>query len=200
MSQQDQQLEAEYFHLTNLIDSFDQKSLTIKAWSVTLAGILAGSGAFFDRPGMLWVGVFGSLMFWLVEGHWKALTHLLNLRDQDLGTEKTQELAQVIQQHLQGLLRNLHSHHGFEDSSVFPAFKLQHPRLSAAIELMEQDHHALDQLLEVLHLRSQQSVQALRLRSEVESARLEADHLEQMLHGHMQNEEEILVPVYLTYG
>ncbi|MGB2247185.1 MAG: hypothetical protein ACPH3N_05920 [Alcanivorax sediminis] len=72
MSQQDQQLEAEYFHLTNLIDSFDQKSLTIKAWSVTLAGILAGSGAFFDRPGMLWVGVFGSLMFWLVEGHWKA--------------------------------------------------------------------------------------------------------------------------------
>ncbi|WP_194285788.1 hemerythrin domain-containing protein [Alcanivorax sediminis] len=129
-----------------------------------------------------------------------ALTHLLNLRDQDLGTGETQELAQVIKQHLQGLLRNLHSHHGFEDSSVFPAFKLQHPRLGAAIELMEQDHHALDQLLEVLRLRSQQSAQALRLRSEVESARLEADHLEQMLHGHMQNEEEILVPVYLTYG
>lgn len=72
MSDHDQQLQAEYFHLTSLIDSFDQKSLTIKAWSVTLAGILAGSGAFFDRPGMLWVGVFGSLMFWLVEGHWKA--------------------------------------------------------------------------------------------------------------------------------
>lgn len=72
MSQLDKQLEAEYFHLTGLIDSFDQKSLTIKAWSVTLAGVLAGSGAFFDRSALLWVGVVGSLMFWLVEGHWKA--------------------------------------------------------------------------------------------------------------------------------
>ncbi|PNE02863.1 hypothetical protein A15D_01472 [Alcanivorax sp. MD8A] len=72
VTQRDQQLEAEYFHLTHLIDSFDQKSLTIKAWSVTLAGILAGSGAFFDRPSLLWVGMLGSLMFWLVEGHWKA--------------------------------------------------------------------------------------------------------------------------------
>ena len=68
----DTQLQAEYFHLTNLIDAFDQKSLTIKAWSVTLAGILAGSGAFFDRPALLLVGVLGSLLFWLVEGHWKA--------------------------------------------------------------------------------------------------------------------------------
>ena len=71
-AQLDGQLQAEYFHLTSLIDSFDQKSLTIKAWSVTLAGILAGSGAFFDRPALLWVGVVGSLLFWLVEGHWKA--------------------------------------------------------------------------------------------------------------------------------
>jgi len=34
--------------------------------------VLAGSGAFFDRSALLWVGVVGSLMFWLVEGHWKA--------------------------------------------------------------------------------------------------------------------------------
>ena len=67
-AQLDAQLQAEYFHLTSLIDSFDQKSLTIKAWSVTLAGILAGSGAFFDRPALLWVGVLGSVLFWLVEG------------------------------------------------------------------------------------------------------------------------------------
>lgn len=68
----DAQLQAEYFHLTNLIDAFDQKSLNIKAWSVTLAGILAGSGAFFDRQELLWVGVIGSVLFWLIEGHWKA--------------------------------------------------------------------------------------------------------------------------------
>lgn len=72
VSQREQQLQAEYFHLTGLIDAFDQKSLTIKAWSLTLAGMLAGSGAFFERPALLWVGVLGSLMFWWVEGHWKA--------------------------------------------------------------------------------------------------------------------------------
>ena len=49
-AQLDGQLQAEYFHLTSLIDSFDQKSLTIKAWSVTLAGILAVSYTHLTLP------------------------------------------------------------------------------------------------------------------------------------------------------
>lgn len=129
-----------------------------------------------------------------------ALEHLLNLPDHARESEGTLRLLPVIQHHLQSLLRSLHSHHGFEDSSVFPVIKLQHPRLGQAIDLMEQDHLVLDQLLGTLHQRSQLPPLALQSVSEVESARQEADHLEQLLHGHMQNEEEILVPLYLVYG
>jgi hypothetical protein len=39
-------LEKEYFHINSEIERFDSKSLTIKAWSVSLAGTIAGSSAF----------------------------------------------------------------------------------------------------------------------------------------------------------
>ena len=93
--QLDAQLQAEYFHLTSLIDSFDQKSLTIKAWSVTLAGILAGSGAFFDRPALLWVGVLGSVLFWLVEGHWKAFQSAHYARIEKIEAHFRQEVDDI---------------------------------------------------------------------------------------------------------
>ena len=128
-----------------------------------------------------------------------ALRYLANLCDQDRCREDTLSLLTPLQQHLQNLLRNLHSHHGFEDSSVFPAVRLQHPRLNTAIELMEQDHAALDRLLSQLQARSLNLPDALTLPQNLERAIAEADNLEHMLHGHMQNEEEILVPAYLIY-
>jgi len=35
MSGQDDLLKEEYFHLQDTVEDFDQKALTIKAWSVT---------------------------------------------------------------------------------------------------------------------------------------------------------------------
>lgn len=129
-----------------------------------------------------------------------AIRYLANLSDQDRRREDNLSLLTTLQQHLQSLLRNLHSHHGFEDSSVFPAVRLQHPRLSCAIDLMEQDHAALDQLLAQLQTRSLDLPTALTLPQNLEQALAEADNLERLLHGHMQNEEEILVPAYLIYS
>ena len=65
-------LREEYFHLQNTIESFDEKALTIKAWSVTLS--MAGIGVAFTAkvPLLLLLSAGASLLFWLVEGSWKT--------------------------------------------------------------------------------------------------------------------------------
>ena len=66
-----EQLEKEYFHLQHQVDQFDNKSLTIKAWSVTIAAAIAGSSAFSNNTEVLLFASFVSLMFWLIDASWK---------------------------------------------------------------------------------------------------------------------------------
>ena len=76
-------LQKEYFHLQSAVGDFDGKSLTIKAWSVSLAGALAGAGAFWERPRLLLAAALASLMFWLVDTAWKVFqyAHYRRVRD-----------------------------------------------------------------------------------------------------------------------
>ena len=65
-------LQQEYFHLQDTVESFDEKSLTIKAWSVTLS--MAGIGAAFTTKVelLLLLSAGASLLFWLIETSWKT--------------------------------------------------------------------------------------------------------------------------------
>jgi uncharacterized membrane protein len=69
-------LAQEYFHLQSLVESYDQKALTIKAWSVTLA--MAGiSGAYSDaytceRKLILLLSALSGFLFWMIEVRWKT--------------------------------------------------------------------------------------------------------------------------------
>ena len=65
-------LRQECFHLQNAVDSFDEKALTIKAWSVTLS--MVGIGAAFAAKMPLFLSLLAgaSLLVWCVEGSWKT--------------------------------------------------------------------------------------------------------------------------------
>jgi len=65
-------LEKEYFHLQTTTESFDAKSLTIKAWSVSIIGVLASSGAFFGKWQLLLFASIMSFMFWIIDAAWKT--------------------------------------------------------------------------------------------------------------------------------
>ena len=65
-------LEKEYFHLQTLVESFDAKSLTIKAWSVSLAVAVLSSGAFSKSIEVLLYAALASFLFWFIEAYWKA--------------------------------------------------------------------------------------------------------------------------------
>lgn len=67
-----QLLLAEYMQLQKIIEDFDGRALTIKAWSVTLsaAGIVAAYTQ--AQPVVLLIAAASALAFWLVETLWKA--------------------------------------------------------------------------------------------------------------------------------
>ncbi|MFB0495013.1 hypothetical protein ABID99_001250 [Mucilaginibacter sp. OAE612] len=66
-------LKEEYFHLQNTIESFDSKSITIKAWSVSGSLVIMGAG--FTGKGsiaLFLIASVASLLFWYIEGIWKT--------------------------------------------------------------------------------------------------------------------------------
>ncbi|MDX1804629.1 MAG: hemerythrin domain-containing protein [Alcanivorax sp.] len=126
-----------------------------------------------------------------------ALTYLMSLNEADRQSHHHQQLLGTVIHHGQALLKHLHSHHGFEDSSVFPVLRLHHPRLEKAISLLENDHLALDSLLQQIGngLRDTQGLS--RDARILAQAHHQAGQLETLLQRHMDDEEEIIVPVYL---
>jgi len=69
-------LRQEYFHLQTTLESFDGKSLTIKAWSVTLGVAVIGSGAFVGGSILIYIAAsVGSLLFWIIDANWKLFQY-----------------------------------------------------------------------------------------------------------------------------
>ena len=64
-------LQAEYLHLQKVIEDFDGRVITIKAWSVSFS-LVATLGAFAthsDRA--LLVASASAMLFWFIEAYWK---------------------------------------------------------------------------------------------------------------------------------
>ena len=65
-------LKDEYLHLQKTVEDFDQRTLTIKAWSVTTS--MAGIAASFlhrDAAVISLLAALASLSFWMTEALWK---------------------------------------------------------------------------------------------------------------------------------
>lgn len=72
MGSDDELLAQEYLHLQKVIEDYDGKTLTVKAWSVTFSA--AGIGFAYDKqePAILIVSILSALAFWLVEALMKV--------------------------------------------------------------------------------------------------------------------------------
>ncbi len=101
-------------------------------------------------------------------------------------------------------VNGLHEHHTIEDTHYFPVLSQKDQRISKGFEILDQDHHAIDQYLSnfvgaangtinVLDNRDQLQTAADRLRSELQT-------LHRLLDRHLTDEEELIVPVILKYG
>lgn len=68
-------LTQEYLHLQGVIEEFDSKALTIKAWSVTFSLAAIGVSYASKAPVILAVASLSSLLFWLLESSWKTFQY-----------------------------------------------------------------------------------------------------------------------------
>ncbi|NVK31655.1 MAG: hemerythrin domain-containing protein [Gammaproteobacteria bacterium] len=90
-----------------------------------------------------------------------------------------------------------HSHHHAEDHVYFPRYLAAFPQLERPLSLLDGDHKVLDESLDALEA----SVKALKPGATLhgwERSRDAAEQLQQIIHRHLDDEEEIVMPVLIN--
>ena len=146
--------------------------------------------------------------FWLsVHRHFRMMgSHLTSLgssfREGDMTPEK---FLTTLAPRLQQFLGTLDHHHRIEDNHFFPIFMEAEKRLVKGIELLEEDHHVIDaqvhHMINVANALLQTGVEdhdgLKRAGNDFADA---SDKIVALLHRHLDDEEEIVVPVMLDRG
>lgn len=68
----DAMLQTEYFHLQKVVEDFDARALTIKAWSISFSLAVMGGAIASRNSAVLLVSFVSALLFWLLEAMWKS--------------------------------------------------------------------------------------------------------------------------------
>ena len=102
------------------------------------------------------------------------------------------------------LVRNLRGHHGWEDHSYFPELSAADPRFDTGLEILEQDHEALDAVLDRFTRVANRTIKLIQLeetaaRDEAGALHTEAEAIEAFLARHLSDEEELAVPIILHH-
>jgi len=96
------------------------------------------------------------------------------------------------------LIDKAHQHHYMEDTVYFPQFRQILPNFNAAMDLLDRDHKVLDKALHSLNI----NINQLYSESTVTEQQLvkfyESTHmLQRILHRHLEDEEQIIIPIFL---
>lgn len=101
------------------------------------------------------------------------------------------------------LVSQLHGHHQIEDDHYFPKLKTLDARLEHGFEILDKDHHALDGIINRFSNAANAVLKApdeAAAREETVAFQGELSSFHQMLNRHLNDEEEIIVPVILKNG
>lgn len=95
------------------------------------------------------------------------------------------------------LVQQLHGHHQIEDMHYFPLLSRKESALQRGFDILDRDHHAMDGLLD----RFTRSANAV-LQGQAEAGVFREDVLsfEALLQRHLEDEEDLIVPVILKHG
>ena len=95
------------------------------------------------------------------------------------------------------LLQQLHGHHQIEDMHYFPKLVGYESSLARGFDILDKDHHRMDELLDGFAKAAngvlQGQVEAGRYRDEIAA-------FEGFLLRHLEDEEDLIVPILLKHG
>lgn len=102
-------------------------------------------------------------------------------------------------------LQHLTQHHQIEDVAYFPKFRRLDPRMVAGFDLLESDHHVIHDALEASLASARNLIAALPgggdpTRFALDAHRDASDTLLDLLHRHLADEEDLVLPAMLRYG
>ncbi|MEM1053694.1 MAG: hemerythrin domain-containing protein [Pseudomonadota bacterium] len=165
----------------------------------TLPGMLpADRNAWNDTPAFLgWPAELQRVHAAMTEASTRLVNGLEVLLDEPEGS--VQELMGLTGMNQLGLelVDRVTHHHAYEDRAVLPQFLSMFPEMGVAVELLERDHDFLDTVLTMsreLFLALQPQVSS---KSNVSIALRSAKELQQILHRHTYDEEDLLIPALL---
>ena len=156
-----------------------------------------------DYPRADWQGhdnFAGLVAFWL-DRHlmFRRLTEALR-RDAEAAIDRrmdAQSHAARLSRHGGMLVGQLHGHHQIEDMHYFPVLtRLERP-LERGFEILDRDHHALDALLGRF---TDAANAVLQGKDGPGPFHEELLSFERFLHRHLEDEEDLIVPVILKHG
>jgi hemerythrin-like domain-containing protein len=121
------------------------------------------------------------------------------------GPVEPAELKPWLVHHLQTFLWQLEEHHQVEDLHYFPVFRRVEPPLAAGFELLEGDHRALHAglggIVEAANrVLAHDGAQLAHLRAELARFRDAEVELGRTLLRHLDDEEDLVVPLLLERG
>ena len=100
--------------------------------------------------------------------------------------------------HAEHLLQFAHRHHEIEDHGYFPQFIRLYPQLEHAMGLLDGDHQVLDKALNGVEV----AIATLQQpnRDAIAGLYRNASALKKIMHRHITDEEEVIIPIFLRHG
>lgn len=95
------------------------------------------------------------------------------------------------------LVGQLHGHHQIEDNHYFPVLSTLEPTLDRGFGILDKDHHAMDGLLDRF---TKSANGVLQGQGGEGDFRTELLSFGKMLERHLEDEEDLIVPVILKHG
>jgi hypothetical protein len=148
---------------------------------------------------------FGGSAAFFIQYHGNLLNTAQFIVSELLALLSKPAMHHPLDQHLKQILRSgvylvdkAHHHHYIEDNVYFPQFRKLLPSFSGVMDLLDSDHQVLDNALQsfkkdIDKLFRQTSISEKSLNL----LHLQANHLYKILKQHLQDEEEIIIPIFL---
>lgn len=118
------------------------------------------------------------------------------------GKTDAQRFAQAISHYGGTFVNQLHGHHQIEDHHYFPVLVTRDTRIERGFALLDADHHALDGHLNGFVEAANSAIKGLSADPKVagEAFLSSVERLDSLLRRHLDDEEDLIVPVILKYG
>ena len=119
-------------------------------------------------------------------------------------SQDPQEYGARLSHRGNALVGNLHGHHGWEDHSYFPELSAADPRFDRGLEILENDHQVLDEVLHDFTDSANRTLKLIRLDEnavfdEAGKVHKAAQMIEKLLARHLVDEEELAVPIIIHH-